>query len=74
MMSGASKVSRMTRVRYEGDIFSCSASSAIVPKTSLLHVETSQGRSVFDDLLRVANSEAPVGTAVNTVNGLVVEE
>ncbi|MDV4144372.1 LamG-like jellyroll fold domain-containing protein [Shimia sp. FJ5] len=44
------------------------------PKTNLLHVGTSQGRSVFDGLVRVANTETPVGTAVSTVNGLVVEE
>ncbi|NHM19623.1 LamG domain-containing protein [Tritonibacter mobilis] len=44
------------------------------PKTNLLHVGTSQGRSVFDGLVRVANTQAPVGTAISAVNGLVVEE
>ena len=44
------------------------------PKTNLLHVGTSQGRSVFDGLQRVANTETPVGTAISAVNGLIVEE
>lgn len=44
------------------------------PKTNLLHVGTSQGRSVFDGLVRVANSEIPIGTAISAVNGLIVEE
>jgi hypothetical protein len=44
------------------------------PKTNLLHVGTSQGRSVFDGLLRVANTETPVGTAISAVNGLIAEQ
>jgi trimeric autotransporter adhesin len=44
------------------------------PKTNLLHVGTSQGRSVFDGLVRVANTTTPVGTAISAVNGLVAEE
>ena len=44
------------------------------PKTNLLHVGTSQGRSVFDGLVRVANTEIPVGSAISAVNGLIVEE
>lgn len=43
-------------------------------KTNLLHVGTSQGRSVFDGLVRVANTQAPVGTAISAINGLVIEE
>lgn len=44
------------------------------PKSNLLHVGTSQGRSVFDGLQRVANTEIPVVSAISAVNGLVVEE
>ena len=44
------------------------------PKTNLLHVGTSQGRSVFEGLRRVANTETPVTTAISAVNGLIVEE
>ncbi|MBL3559451.1 hypothetical protein [Rhodovulum sulfidophilum] len=44
------------------------------PKTNLLHVGTSQGRSVFDGLQRVANTETPVGTAISAVNGLIAEQ
>lgn len=44
------------------------------PRTNLLHVGTSQGRSVFDGLVRVFNTEIPVGSAISAVNGLIVEE
>jgi len=44
------------------------------PKTNLLHVGTNQGRSVFDGLQRVANTETPVGTAIAAVNGLIAEQ
>jgi len=44
------------------------------PKTNLLHVGTSQGRSVFDGLLRVANTETPVTTAISAVNGMIAEQ
>lgn len=44
------------------------------PKTNLLHVGTSQGRSVFDGFLRVAKTETPVGTAISAVNGLIAEQ
>jgi hypothetical protein len=44
------------------------------PKTNLLHVGTSAGRSTFDGLQRVANTTTPVGTAISAVNGLIVEE
>jgi hypothetical protein len=44
------------------------------PKTNLLHVGTSAGRSTFDGLVRVANTTTPVGTAISAVNGLIVEE
>jgi hypothetical protein len=44
------------------------------PKTNLLHVGTSQGRSVFDGLQRVANTETPVTTAISAAGGLIVEE
>ena len=43
-------------------------------KTNLLHAGTSQGRSVFEGLVRVANIETPVGAAISAVNGLIVEE
>lgn len=43
------------------------------PKTNLLHVGTSAGRSTFDGLVRVANTETPVRTAISAVNGLIVE-
>lgn len=42
-------------------------------KTNLLHVGTSQGRSLFDGLLRVDHTETPVATAISAVNGLIVE-
>ena len=42
--------------------------------TNLLHVGTSQGRSVFQGLRRVDNTTTAVGTAISAVNGLVVEE
>jgi hypothetical protein len=44
------------------------------PKTNLLHVGTSQGRSVFDGLIRLANTETPVTTAISAVGGLIVEQ
>ncbi|SFK76238.1 LamG-like jellyroll fold domain-containing protein [Shimia haliotis] len=44
------------------------------PKTKLLHVGTSAGRSTFDGLQRVANTETPVGTAISAVNGLIAEQ
>ena len=44
------------------------------PKTSLLHVGTSQGRSVFDGLVRVANTENPVTTAISAVGGMIAEQ
>ncbi|MHC0055822.1 LamG-like jellyroll fold domain-containing protein, partial [Actibacterium sp. D379-3] len=44
------------------------------PKTDLLHVGTSAGRSTFDGLLRVANTETPVTTAISAVNGLIAEQ
>lgn len=44
------------------------------PKTNLLHVGTSQGRSVFDGLQRVGNTETPVTTVISAVNGLIVEQ
>jgi hypothetical protein len=44
------------------------------PKTSLLHVGTSQGRSVFDGLVRVANTETPVTTAISAVGGMIAEQ
>jgi hypothetical protein len=40
----------------------------------LLHVGTSQGRSVFQGLRRVENTTDAVGTAISASNGLVVEE
>jgi hypothetical protein len=43
------------------------------PKTNLLHVGTSDGRSVFDGLVRIDHTETPVGTAISAVNGLIVE-
>jgi trimeric autotransporter adhesin len=42
--------------------------------TDLLHVGTSQGRSVFQGLRRVENTTTAVGTAISASNGLVVEE
>lgn len=44
------------------------------PKTNLLHVGTSAGRSTFDGLQRVANTETPVGAAISAVNGLIAEQ
>jgi hypothetical protein len=44
------------------------------PDTGLLHVGTSQGRSVFKGLRRVDNTTVAVGTAISAVNGMVVEE
>jgi len=44
------------------------------PKTNLLHVGTSQGRSVFDGLVRVANTENPVTTAISAVGGMIAEQ
>jgi len=42
--------------------------------TNLLHVGTSDGRSVFQGLRRVENTTTAVGTAISASNGLVVEE
>ena len=42
--------------------------------TDLLHVGTSDGRSVFQGLRRVSNTTNAVGTAISASNGLVVEE
>lgn len=44
------------------------------PKTNLLHVGTSAGRSVFDGLQRLAHTETPVTTAISAAGGLIVEE
>ena len=44
------------------------------PDTGLLHVGTSAGRSVFQGLRRVANTTAPVTTAIAAAGGMVVEE
>jgi hypothetical protein len=44
------------------------------PKTNLLHVGTSAGRSVFDGLQPVAHTETPVTTAISAAGGLIVEE
>ena len=44
------------------------------PKTNLLHVGTLAGRSTFDGLVRVANTETPVTTAISAVNGLIAEQ
>ena len=44
------------------------------PKTNLLHVGTSNGRSVFDGLVRVDNTTTPVGTAISAVNGMIAED
>ena len=41
--------------------------------TQLLHVGTSEGRSVFDGLRRVDNTTTAVATAISAVDGLVVE-
>ena len=42
--------------------------------TDLLHVGTSDGRSVFQGLRRVENTTDAVGAAISASNGLVVEE
>ena len=42
--------------------------------TTLLHVGTSSGRSVFSGLQRVDNTTDAVGTAISASNNLVVEE
>jgi hypothetical protein len=42
--------------------------------TNLLHVGTSQGRSVFKGLRRVSNTTTGVGTAISASGGMVVEE
>ncbi|MCA1775681.1 MAG: LamG domain-containing protein, partial [Loktanella sp.] len=44
------------------------------PKTNLLHVGTGDGRSVFDGLLRVANTETPVTTAISAAGGMIAEQ
>jgi hypothetical protein len=50
------------------------AAMALDAKTNLLHVGTSQGRSVFDGLVRVANTEIPVTTAISAVGGMIAEQ
>jgi len=42
--------------------------------TDLLHVGTSGGRSVFDGLVRVDQTDVAVGTAIAAHNGLVIED
>lgn len=42
--------------------------------TELLHVGTSEGRSVFQGLRRIDNTTDAVGVAISASNGLVVEE
>jgi trimeric autotransporter adhesin len=42
--------------------------------TELLHVGTSQGRSVFQGLRRVDNTTSAVGAAISASNGLVAED
>lgn len=42
--------------------------------TNLLHVGTSNGRSVFDGLRRVSHTTTAVGSAISASGGLVVEE
>jgi len=42
--------------------------------TKLLHVGTSDGRSVFQGLRRVDNTTNAVGVAISAHNGLVAEE
>jgi len=42
--------------------------------TELLHVGTSEGRSVFQGLRRVENTTDAVGAAISASNNLVVEE
>jgi len=44
------------------------------PVTGLLHVGTSEGRSVFQGLQRVDNTTTAVTTAISAHNGLVVEQ
>lgn len=44
------------------------------PDTGMLHVGTSAGRSVFKGLRRVANTTAPVATAIAAAGDLVVEQ
>jgi len=44
------------------------------PVTDLLHVGTSDGRSVFQGLRRVENTTDAVGTAISASNNLIVEE
>jgi trimeric autotransporter adhesin len=42
--------------------------------TELLHVGTSQGRSVFQGLRRVDNTTSAVGVAISASNGMVAED
>ena len=42
--------------------------------TDLLHVGTPEGRSVFNDLLRVDHTNEAVGSRISAVNNFVVEE
>jgi len=44
------------------------------PKTNLLHVGTSAGRSTFDGLVRVDNTETPITTAISAVGGMIAEQ
>lgn len=44
------------------------------PDTNKLHVGTSAGRSVFDGLVRIANTVSPITTAISAVNDLVMEQ
>lgn len=43
------------------------------PVTGLLHVGTSNGRSDFDGLLRVGNSQTPVAEAISASGGMILE-
>jgi len=44
------------------------------PDTNLLHVGTSDGRSVFQGLRRVDETATAVTTAISAVNGLIMEQ
>lgn len=44
------------------------------PDTGLLHVGTSQGRSVFQGLVRVDHDDEPVTTTISAANGMVVSQ
>ena len=47
---------------------------AIVEPIDPLPVQVGQGRSVFDGLQRLANTETPLTTAISVAGGLLVEE